>query len=155
MYYAIVFLLMLALPGLSIFIEASSAGAPAFVVLIAKWFVFWAVGMRLFLAGARQTVQPKYTAEVILGLKSSDALIVVRELGFANLAIGALGLVSLAVAEWRLAAALVGGLFYGFAGVNHALQPHRNRLETVAMVSDLLAAAILLGLCIAMRPAVP
>ncbi|MGH6643992.1 MAG: hypothetical protein ACRED3_14985 [Bradyrhizobium sp.] len=32
------------------------------------------------------------------------------------------------------------------------LQPHRNRPENVAMVSDLLAAAVLLGLCI--RPLV-
>lgn len=71
-----------------------------------------------------------------------------RELGFANLAIGTLGIVSIAVASWQLAAALAGGIFYALAGVAHVLQPHRNRLETVAMLSDLFAAAVLLCACI-------
>ena len=148
MYYVIVFLLMFALPALSIAVEASMSGAAPVLVLLGKWFVFWAVGVRLFLAGVRQVVQPRYTARVILGLKSDEVLLVVRELGFANLAVGLLGLASLAIPAWQLAAALAGGSFYGLAGVNHALQPHRNRLEDVAMVSDLLAAAVLLGLCI-------
>ena len=104
--------------------------------------------MRLSLAGVRQIAQPRYTARVILGLKSDDVLLVVRELGFANVGIGLVGLASLAVPAWQLAAALTGGVFYGLAGVNHALQPHRNRLENVAMVSDVLAAALLIGLCI-------
>jgi len=41
------------------------------------------------------------------------------------------------------AGALAGGIFYGLAGVNHAVQSHRNRLETVAMTSDLFAAVVL------------
>jgi hypothetical protein len=76
-----------------------------------------------------------------------DVLLVVRELGFANIAIGSVGVVSLSVAGWRVAAALAGGIFYGLAGINHAMQHHRNRLENVAMVSDLAAAAFLLVWC--------
>ncbi len=148
MYYVIVFLLMLALPALSIVIEASSSDPGPLIGLVGKWFVFWAVGARLFLAGVRQIAQPKYTAQVTLGLKSDEVLLVVRELGFANLAIGLLGLASLWIPAWLLAGALTGGVFYGLAGVNHVLQPHRNRSENVAMASDLLAAIILLGLCI-------
>ena len=148
MYYVIVFSLMLALPVLSIVIEVRISGDASMAALAGKWFVFWVVGVRLFLAGVRQVAQPKYTAEVILGLKSSEVLLMVRELGFANLASGLVGLASLAIPGWRLAAALAGGSFYLLAGVNHALQAHRNRLENVAMVSDLLAAAVLLGLCI-------
>ena len=72
-------------------------------------------------------------------------MVVVRELGFGNLAIGTLGIASIAVPSWQLAAALVGGIFYALAGVAHIWQPHRNRLETVAMLSDLFAAAVLLG----------
>jgi hypothetical protein len=149
MYYTIVLLLMFALPALSIAIEASMSGAAPLVALLGKWFVFWAVGVRLFLAGVRQVAQPRYTAEVILGLKSDEVLLVVRELGFANLAIGLVGLASLAFPGWRLASALAGGVFYGLAGINHALQSHRTRLENVAMVSDLWAAIVLLGLCVA------
>jgi hypothetical protein len=143
-----VLLLMLALPLLSIAIEASQSDAAFLTALLGKWFVFWAVGARLFLAGVRQVAQPRYTAEVILGLKSSEVLLVVRELGFANLAIGLVGLVSLVIPGWRVAAALAGGVFYCLAGANHALHSHRNRMENVAMTSDLLAAAVLLGLCV-------
>jgi len=46
-----------------------------------------------------------------------------------------------------VAAALAGGVSYGLAGVNHALQPHRNRLETVAMATDLFVAVVLLAVC--------
>lgn len=100
--------------------------------LIGKWFVFWAVGWRLFLAGMRQIVQPGYTARVILGLKHDESQILVRELGFANVAFGAIGILSLFVPSWRLAAALAGGIFYGLAGINHVRQSHRNKLENVA-----------------------
>ncbi|GEM_PF-4654073 len=43
--------------------------------------------------------------------------------------------------------ALAGGVLYGLAGANHALQPHRNRLENVAMGSDLSASVVLLAFC--------
>jgi hypothetical protein len=147
MYYLIVFLLMLALPALSIAVELSTCGATTAGAVLAKWYVFWAVGVRLTLAGIRQIAQPQYTAEVILGLKSSEVRLVVRELGFANLALGLAGLLSLAIPGGRLVAALAGGVFYGLAAINHALQPHRNRLERVAMLSDFFAAAIL-AVCI-------
>lgn len=148
MYYAVVATLMLVFPLLSVGVEASTTGATVGAPLIGKWFVFWAVGCRLFLAGMRQIVQPGYTARVILGLKHDESQLVVRELGFANIAIGSIGIVSLFMPSWRLAAALAGGIFYGFAGVNHALQSHRNRLENVAMISDLFAALVLLWVCV-------
>ncbi len=147
MYYCIVAALMFVLPLLSIAADASGASAAALMPLVGKWFVFWAVGVRLSLAGLRQIVQPRYTAKHILGIEGDDVLLVVRELGFANLSIGMLGVASLMAAGWVVPAALAGGLFYGLAGVNHARQPNRNRLENVAMVSDLFVAAVLLGFC--------
>lgn len=137
MYYFVVATLMFAFPLLSIGVEASTTSAAVGAALIAKWFVFWAVGWRLFLAGIRQIVQPGYTARVILGLKHDESQVVVRELGFANVALGTIGILSLFVPSWRLAAALAGGVFYGLAGVNHVLHSSRNRLENVAMFSDL------------------
>ena len=116
-------------------------------VLIGKWFVFWSVGWRLLLAGVRQIAQPEYTAREILGLKSAESWTVVRELGFGNLALGIVGVLSLWLPSWQLAAALGGGLFYLLAGINHALQKHRNRLENLAMVSDLFVGMILLCVC--------
>jgi hypothetical protein len=70
MYFASVLLLTLVLPVISIFIEA--AGSPTGAVmtfLIGRWFVFWAVGVRLFVAGLRQTGQPQFTAREIFGIR--------------------------------------------------------------------------------------
>ncbi|MDM0082383.1 hypothetical protein QTI17_17460 [Variovorax sp. J31P179] len=147
MYFFSVAGLMLVFPLLSIAIEASAGHAPLGIMLIGKWYVFWAVGLRLLLAGIRQILQPRYTAETILGIKGDDALLLVRELGFGNLAIGVVGTLSLFFAGWVVPAALVGGLFYGLAGINHALQRHRNAKENLAMVSDLFAAVVLLVFC--------
>lgn len=128
--------------------DAARPGAATMIALVAKWYVFWAVGVRLALAGVRQIVQPSYTAQVILGLRSDEVLLVVRELGFANLAASVVGLLSLVVPSWRLAAALSGGTFCLLAGAHHALQAERTPHESVAITSDLLAAAILLAVCI-------
>lgn len=147
MYYAIVALLMFLLPAASVLVELQGGGAALLPMLIGKWYVFWAVGWRLFMAGVRQVAQPRYTAREILGLKSDESLVLVRELGFANLAIGTLGILSILVPAWMLAAALAGGIFYAMAGAAHVTQPHRNRLETVAMATDLFAAVVLLGVC--------
>jgi hypothetical protein len=150
MYYAIVAAFMFALPLLSVAVELMvtdvtnvSIGA----AILCKWFAFWSVGWRLLLAGIKQIVHPQYTAHTILGLKNGQSLILVRELGFANVALGLLGVLSFLVPSWRLGAALVGGVFYALAGGNHVLQIHRNRHENVAMVSDIFAAMVLLGAC--------
>jgi hypothetical protein len=154
MYIPMVAALMLVLPLISILAEflLGNQGIPHAVGLmpgIAKWYVFWALGMRLWLAGLRQTLQPRYTAQTILGLKGTECLLLVRELGFANLAMGSIGLASFLRPAWVLPAALAGGIYYGLAGINHIFQKHRNRLETVAMVSDLFAGFVLLGCCVA------
>jgi len=149
MYLFIVIAFMFVLPVASTAVDWVLSGATFSIVFVGKWFVFWSVGWRLLLAGIKQIVQPSYTAREILGLKGDEALILVRELGFANVSMGALGVASLFVPSWQLGAALVGALFYGFAGVNHLRQPHRNRMENIAMVSDLFVAIVLLAVCLA------
>ena len=145
MYYIVVAAFMFALPVLSVAVELLVTHASIGATVLCKWFAFWAVGWRLLLAGVKQIAQPQYTARMILGLENRESLILVRELGFANAAIGLLGVLSLAVPSWQLAAALAGGIFYALAGTNHAFQIRRNRLQHVAMLSDIFAAAILLG----------
>jgi hypothetical protein len=78
-YLAIVVLLMLVLPLASLLIETREPG----LALVGKWWNFWVIGVRLF------------TAEVIFHATSADSHVVVRELGIANLCIGALGIASL------------------------------------------------------------
>jgi hypothetical protein len=151
MYVPMVTALMLIFPLVSVavqlaFKEHDALATVMIVAIIAKWYVFWAVGVRLFIAGLRQIVQPRYTAETLLGIKSADALFLVRELGFANTAIGSAALVSLIAPSWVIPVAMLAAVFYGLAGVNHLIHSPRNKLQNVAMVSDLFA-ALVLGAC--------
>jgi len=145
MYVSVVVVLMFVLPiGCTLFeVFQSNHGVFAFGILL-KWFVFWAVGVRLLLAGVRQIFQPRYTAEAILGIKGEDAKRLVRELGFANTAIGCIGTGTLMYLGWLLPAAIAGAVFYGLAGVNHFLHKARGKNENVAMVSDVLVAVVLI-----------
>jgi hypothetical protein len=144
MYIVGVLLVMLVLPIFSVVNERYFLGSHAGLLLLAgKWFVFWGVGIRLASAGVSQAMNPKYTAERILGLKTSEPWVVVRELGFTNLAIGTVGLGSIFAPSWLTPSALAGAVFYGLAGVNHLARNGRNRLENVAMLSDLFTCGVL------------
>ncbi len=126
MYLASILLLLLVLPAASVAVELTEAHpAAAIVFLIGKWFTFWAVGIRLFIAGARQVAQPSFTAEGIFGIRDSSALPLVREIGFANLS--------------------VGGLYYGLAGFGHVFSKQKNAKEYAAMISDGFAFLVLLA----------
>jgi uncharacterized protein DUF6790 len=154
MYVLIVIALMLALPLISIVAQIiltdhGALQSASNLVVVAKWYVFWAVGVRLSLAGLRQIIQPRYTAETILGFKGSDALFFVRELGFANVAMGSVAIASLFAPSWVTPAAMLGAIYYGLAGIIHCFHKDRNKLENVALVSDLFAAVVLATCCFA------
>jgi uncharacterized protein DUF6790 len=151
MYLGAIILLMLVLPAASVAVEAlRQPGAADLMLLIGKWLTFWAVGVRLFSAGVMQSFRPQFTAESIFDLNDQDALGIVREVGFGNLAMGALGLASLIKPEWIVPAAIVGGLYYGLAGLGHLLRKTRNFKEQTALVSDL-AIFVLLAAFVASR----
>lgn len=144
MYIVIVALFTVVGPVASIFVEASLLhDSTGLSLLIGKWFVFWAIGLRLFTAGLRQAVSPSFTAK-ILGINSKETLIVIQELGFANLSIGLVGICALFNPAWVMPSAIAGGLFLGLAGVRHIAKHERNRLENVAMLTDLFVFAALL-----------
>ncbi len=144
MYFAIVSFLMLAGPVGSVVIEHTfiHAAAPG-MALIGKWFVFWAVGVRLALAGLRQYFEPRFTAEQIFEIHGDEALPLVRELGIANFAAGMVGILSLLRPDFILPSALAAAVYYGLAGFRHALQPTRNAKEIFAMATDFIALAVL------------
>jgi len=146
MYYAIILLTMVVLPLASIAGELSTTtGVVSLVLVSVKWFAFWAVGARLFLAGLMQIFRPGFTLKGILGVDEPRAHVIAQELGFANASVGLAGLLSMVFASWVLPVAFVGGLFLGLAGLNHLRRPERSLRENVAMVSDLWAAFILLA----------
>jgi hypothetical protein len=104
--------------------------------------VFWGAGLRLFIAGLRQVIQPRFTAQHIFETKGDEALPIVRELGLANVAIGLVGILSLIEAHFVLPTAIAAAVFYGGAGLVHVIKGHRNTLENTAMISDLAISAL-------------
>jgi hypothetical protein len=146
MYLVVVIALLGVFPIASILVEYFAApGGRDLAFLIGKWFVFWSVGVRLLLAGARQVADPGFTAKTIFEVEDAAALPIVRELGFGNLSIGLLGAVTLARPDWIAPAALAGGLYYGLAGALHVVRDNRNGTENIAMISDILIFIVLAG----------
>jgi hypothetical protein len=137
MYFAVVLLLLFIIPVACVTIETALTNhAVSLIFLIGKWFVFWAAGIRLFIAGVRQVIQPKFTAEEIFEIHDRASFAIVRELGFANLSMGLLGICSVFRTGWIVPAALAGGLYYGLAGLGHVFHKNKNTKEYVAMISD-------------------
>lgn len=143
MYLAVVLLTMLVLPLGSIAAEHWVHPALPLLALAGRWFVFWGVGARLALAGTRQLLQPSFTARQIFGATGDEVLVLIQELGVANVAAAIVALASLAVPTFVLPSALYATVFYGVAGVRHVAVRHRSANENIAMVSDLLIAVVL------------
>lgn len=112
--------------------------------LFGKWFIFSAVGLRLFLAGVKQTTNPAFTAKEIFHMEGTESFPILRELGFANMCFGLVGIVSLFKPEWRIVSAFASGLYYGIAGVQHTFKKAAGVNEKFALVTDLLIFAALL-----------
>lgn len=147
-YETIVITLTIVLPiifaiGHSLFITGGF-DLTIFTIALAFWTVFWGIGVRLLLAGFSQIARPDFTSRSILGIKSKETRIIVRELGFANVAIGLAGILSLWLTHWSPMVALVGGLFLGLDGIQHLLKQKRTIKENIAMVTDLFVAVVAL-----------
>ncbi|MFH6990962.1 DUF6790 family protein [Flavobacterium sp. FlaQc-48] len=120
-----------------------STGNPLTFELFSKWFIFSAVGLRLFLAGIKQVKNPGFTAKVIFGLNGPESFPVLRELGFANICFGLVGIVSLFKPEWRIVSAFASGIYYGIAGIQHTLKKTSNTNEKFALFTDLIIFLVL------------
>jgi hypothetical protein len=145
---------MLILPLGCILAEAVVTIKPVSWPLIGKYFIFWAIGVRLLIAGLKQSLQPRFTAEQIFNIRNSEeSLAIVRELGFANICLGLAGILSLFRIEWRPLSAIIGGLYFGLAGLLHVFRAPASRNEMIAKVSDLfIFGVVLLYLCFTVIP---
>ena len=148
MYLVSVLGLTVVLPVVSILLDMALSGSAITLSLVGKWFVFWAVGIRLFLAGIRQVLQPSFTAVTIFKIKDPEAEKLVTEIGFGNLSMGLIGILSLAVPNWLVPSGVAGGLYLGLAGLKHIASKNCTREENIAMVTDLLV-ALIVGIAIA------
>ncbi len=135
-------LFLIILPALSIVEEIMVEHESFGWALIGKWFIFWAVGMRLFTAGISQASNPAFTAG-IFRMRTQEGFTVIRELGFANISLGVMGILSVINSDWRLLAAVTGGLFLGLAGIQHFFKKPDSRNEVIAMIYDLAALIVI------------
>ena len=145
MYYFATWGLMLVIPAISVLGEAMTGGNSDLVWLVAKWFVFWGIGLRLLTAGIRQVMQPGFTARTLFRIEDPEADRLVSEIGFSNLAIGAVATASLLFPAFVVPLGLTGGLFLGIAGIKHITNANRTIIESTAMVTDLIIAVIVIG----------
>ncbi len=136
-YLVSLLVLMVILPAISVGVEYFPYPGAPIMPLVGKWFVFWAIGVRLFAAGLRQVAKPLFTLRDIFHVHDPSGQVVVRELGFANVCFGLAGILSLFISDWRPAAAFTGGLYMGIAGVYHLIKKPETPNEVVAMVSDI------------------
>ena len=116
-YLASVILFMLVFPVTCILLDRIFQHADLKWALVGKWFVFWCVGVRLFIAGIRQVTKPAFTAKEIFHIQGEESFVVIRELGFANLSLGFIGMLSFFYPAWCELTAVAGCLFYGLAGI--------------------------------------
>ncbi len=136
-YLVSILLFMVLLPILCSAIQWRQQEATPAWPIIGKWLVFWSVGIRLFIAGLRQATKPAFTAREIFHFKSDDSFPIIKEIGFANISLGSIAILSLFLPSWRIPAAAAGGLYFGLAGLQHLLKKRDSTNETIAMVSDL------------------
>jgi hypothetical protein len=141
-----VILLMVVLPASCALVEWLIYGHQStFIGIAGKWLIFWAVGARLLIAGVRQVVNPSFTAKNIFHIDDSASHAIVKELGFANICFGAIGIISFFLPQWRIVSAFGSGLFYGIAGINHIVRKPAGPNEVIALVSDVLIFLLLLA----------
>ena len=150
-YLILVSVLVVIVPVLGAFLDmGAEAQSLPFFALFGKWFIFSAVGLRLFVAGLQQTANPAFTAREIFHFNGTESFPVVRELGFANLCFGAIGIFSLFLPSWRIVSAFGSGLYYGLAALLHVIKKPAGTNEQFALVTDVLIFGFLLVYCIRM-----
>lgn len=140
---ATILILMVAAPLAAIALQTAMTGGSV-TALAGKWFVFF-LGLRLLIAGLYQIAKPQFTAHAIFRITDPNARKIVKELGFANLAMGAFSVLTIFNAGWVVPGAIVLAIFYALAGGQHVMNAQRTASETWAMGSDLWAAAVLVG----------
>ncbi|MFH8248864.1 hypothetical protein ACH3VR_00670 [Microbacterium sp. B2969] len=144
-YFVIVLAQTVVLPILSGILELATVGGDP-ILVFGKWWVFWGVGTRLFVAGIAQISGKGRTAQILgSAAPSVQERQLIGELGSANIGMGLAGLLAL-VPGWALPAGVAGGCFLLIAGILHLPKKGKNAQEQLATWTDLvvgLAVAVL------------
>ena len=135
-YFIVVIVLTVVFPLLGLAIDYFVAVVSLTFEQFGKWFIFSAVGLRLFVAGIRQIMKPAFTAKEIFHVDNPGSFPIVQELGFDNLCFGFVGIISLFKPDWRTVSAFASGLYYGLAGLLHIIKKPASANENLALWSD-------------------
>jgi hypothetical protein len=130
------FTIMIVMPLICSVIDYSRNKKREKWVVITKWLLLWAVGIRSVTAGLVQLVYPRYTAEVIFNLSGDSFYIFIRELGVANIAIGTSAVISFKHKNWRVPIAFISLVFNLFLSLNHIVNFQADVNEAVSLVGD-------------------
>ena len=142
-YIVMILLLLIVGPIGATAIDVGSTDHPL-LAAATFWFVFFG-GVRLFIAGISQALNPAFTVNNILGQKDPNpgANYLAQELGYANIGLGVLGIVSPWLG-WAPAGALAIGVFLLLAGIRHLAKRGKGGKEWFATITDLAFGAVLL-----------
>ena len=132
-----VILLMIALPLICIITEHLISAEPIDPVLIGKWFMFWGMGVQLFLTGLLG-----YLALRIASLKNwTDTRTAyfsgIGDSKLLNIAVGVLAMLSLYFNRFREATAIAGGIFFGLRAFGRLIRKSDLGGESLLILSDL------------------
>jgi len=102
--------------------------------LSCKWFLFWAIGFGGLSAGLMQTFNPTYTAN-LLNVQTND-MIIIRELGLLQFAVGLTGMLSIKFPYFRKPAAISYGVFILGAAILHIARLGTINIEEIVSLLD-------------------
>ena len=137
--------LITVLPITATWLESRVDETPPTWPIYWKWFIFWSVGFRLFFKGVRLASTPRVTGLSLLSFSNRESYLLLLELGFANMALGVMGILSVINDQWRPIAAIAGAIYFGLSDLLRLLKKPAGRHEKVALAYNLLAFAGLVG----------
>lgn len=117
-------------------------------ILFGKWFLFWASGIRLFIAGIWRVSDPEYIAIKVFRININENYAMIRELGIANIALGCMGILSLINEHWRLLAAITSAIFFGLMALQDFSRKSDTFNEYIVLVYDSTVFIVLVFFCV-------
>ncbi len=112
--------------------------------LTGKWFIFWVAGVRLSFTGIKHIYRRGAAPAAFFYGEKKENFLMIRELGFANITIGVMGMLSVVNSNWRQIAGLAAAIFFGLSALQHFFIKPVNGKEMAIMVTDIIVFAILL-----------
>ena len=135
-------LLLTALPVLSVAYEYHFAQAALTGALIGKWFAFWAIGVRLMLAGCTQLASRRSKSRDVFAARE-DSKIVKKATGVADIVLAAMGFLCFEIGEASLLATITLGIYMGLACLQQDFKKPATITGWINMVYDLIVFAVI------------